>query len=335
MHVRSLCWLPLLAAGWVHAQAQETGRFTARDTEFIQYQVTQANGPAVDYYISRTRQPAPLVLFIQGSGCTAPFTGLGTPKRSANVFGYLDLAFEGKYAVMVVNKPFAPKDKPAGDGTASACPDQFNDHFTLENWVRDLGLAFDHAQQLPWVAQGNALAIGVSEGATVAAVLAARDGRVSSVALMSGSGVGQFYDLVVNAYKTSASDDEAQKKIDELEAIRKAIFAAPDSVKDFAWGHPYKRWAGFFRASPAASLMQGRSRVYIVSGMRDSSVPILSAEVMASELIAAGRDVTVRRIPNAGHDLAQPGAQYQERWAEYQRIIRWHEQQAQQGKPRP
>jgi pimeloyl-ACP methyl ester carboxylesterase len=320
-------WLSL-AADLAQAQAepQEIGRFSARDIDFIQYQVPQASGPAVDYYISKTKQPAPLVLLIQGSGCTAAFTGLGTPNRSANVFGYLDLAFQGKYAVMVVNKPFVPKDKPSRDGVATACPGQFNDYFTLENWVRDLDLAFDHAQHLPWVTPGKALAIGISEGATAAAALAAQDSRLSGVALMSGSGIGQFYDFVVNAYKSASTDDEARQKLDELEAIRKRIFATPDSASDFAWGHPYKRWSSFFRASPTASLLKSQSRVYIVSGMQDNSVPILSTETMASELVAAGRDVTMRRIPNAGHDLLPPGGQPPQLWPEYQRIIDWFEQ---------
>jgi pimeloyl-ACP methyl ester carboxylesterase len=315
-----------LAACLAQAQPTEVGRFSAREIDFIQYQVPQANGPAVDYYISKTKQPAPLVLFIQGSGCTPAFTGLGTPNRSSNVFGYLNLAFEGKYAVMVVNKPFVPKDWPSRDGTATNCPEQFNDYFTLDNWTRDLDLAFDHAQHLPWVAPGKALAIGISEGATAAAALAARDSRISSVALMSGGGTGQFYDFVVNAYKSSSNDNEAKQKLDELEAVRKAIFAAPDSTKDFAWGHPYKRWASFFRAAPTMSLLKSPSRVYIVSGMRDASVPILSTEVMASELAAAGRDVTLRRIPDAGHGLLPPGAQPAELWAEYQRIMTWFEQ---------
>src|SRR4051812_26488227 len=201
--LRFFVWLSL-AAGLAQAQTQqpqEVGRFSAKGVDFIQYQVPQANGPVVEYYISQTRQPAPLVVFIQGSGCTPPFTGLGTPNRSANVFGYLDLAFEGKYAVMVVNKPFVPKDWPSREGTATNCPDQFNNYFTLERWVRHLDLAFDHARHLPWVAPDKALVIGISEGATAAAALAATDSRVSAVALMSGSGTGQFYDFVVNAYK--------------------------------------------------------------------------------------------------------------------------------------
>jgi pimeloyl-ACP methyl ester carboxylesterase len=327
MRLHYLFWLPLVAGlAQAQSQPQEAGRFNARNTEFIQYLVPQPNGPAVEYFISRTTQAAPLVLFIQGSGCTPVFTGLGTPNRSSSVFSYLTLAMEGKYAVMVVNKPFVPKERPSQEGVATACPDQFNEYFTLDHWVRDLDLAFDHAQHLPWVAKHKALAIGVSEGATAAAALAAKDSRVSNVALMSGSGPGQFYDFVVNAYKSSASDDEAKQKLDELESIRTAIFAAPDSARDFAWGHPYKRWSSFFRASSTNSLLKSKSRIYIVSGMRDASVPILSTEAMASELIAAGRDVTMRRIPNAGHNLLPPGSEYPELWTEYQRVMAWFEQ---------
>ena len=154
------------------------------------------------------------------------------------MFSYLPLAFEGKYAVMVVNKPFVPKERPEGQGTATFCPAQFNAYFNLDNWVRDLRLAFDHATHLPWVASGPVLVIGVSEGATAASALAAADGRVSNVALLGGDGPTQAYDFVVAAYKNSGSDEEIQRKLDEFDATRKLISAAPDSAKDFAWGHP-------------------------------------------------------------------------------------------------
>jgi len=161
------------------AQAQEITRFEARGTGFIEYQAPPAgDAPAVDYYVSRTTAPAPLVLLIQGSGCTPGFSGLGTPRRSANIFGFLDTAWTGKYAVMTVNKPYSPAT-PQPDGTA------------------------------------------------------------------------------------------------------------------------------------------------IVSGMQDSSTPILSAEAMAADLRAAGRDVTVRRLPDVGHTLQPAGASGDALWPEYQRILDW------------
>ncbi len=306
--------------------AVDPASFFAGTTEIAQFRLAQANGPAVEYYISKPRQAGPLILMIQGSGCSPVFSGLGTPARMSHVYSYIDWARMEKYAVMVVNKAFVPKTPPAGQGTATACPDQFNAYFTLENWVRDLRRAFDHAQQLPWVKPGPVLVLGISEGATVAAALAAADGRASDIALIGASGPTQLYDFVLNAYSNSSSDEETSRKLDELEAQRKRIMAAPDSAKDFAWGHPYKRWSSFFRASSTSNLLKSQARIYIVSGMRDVNVPILSTESMASELIAAGRDVTLRRVPYAGHDLMPPGAQVSAPHAEYTRILAWFEQ---------
>jgi hypothetical protein len=36
--------------------------------------------------------------------------------------------------------------------------------------------------------------------------------------------------------------------------------------------------------------------------------------------------VTLRRVPDAGHDLLPPGAQYPALEAEYRRIIAWFEE---------
>lgn len=75
------------------------------------------------------------------------------------------------------------------------------------------------------------LVIGVSEGATAAATLASRDQHISNVALMAGSGPTQFYDLVVNAFRTGGSDAETLQKIGQLELDRQRILASPDSGK--------------------------------------------------------------------------------------------------------
>lgn len=306
-------------------QAQEVGRFNAKGTDIVQMKLAHADGPAVEYFISQPREPAPLVLFIQGSGCTPAFTGLGTPNRSANVFGFLDTMWTGKYAAMTVNKPYSPNELPQ-PGTALQCPARFNQYFDLDTWTRDLALAVAHARTLPWVKAGPMLVIGVSEGATAAAALASRDQHISNIALMAGSGPTQFYDLVVNAYRTSSSDAETLQKIEQLEQDRQRILASPDSGKDFIWGHTYKRWSSFFRTSSTLSLLTTRSKLYMVAGMQDGSVPILSTEAMAAELVAAGHDVTLRRLPGVGHELVPANVPQVSLWGEYQRILDWFQQ---------
>jgi len=307
------------------AMAQEAVPHQFGSAAVMQYRVAQKDGPTVEYFLSKPKQRAPLVLFIEGSGCRTSFAGLDTPgKRVSYVFNYVPMAQEGKYAVMVANKPFSPAEPPSGQpGVATACPDAFNNYFTLEHWVRDLRLVLDHALQQPWVDPQHVLVLGTSEGAAVAAALAEADPRVRNVAMLGGSGTTQYYDFVVAAYRNGHNDAEIKQQLDELDATRQQILAKPDSVKDIAWGHPYKRWSGFFRASPARQLLHSGARVYIVSGMQDVNTPILSAEVLAAELMAAGRDVTMRRIPNADHGLMTPDGGWEQRDAEYRRILDW------------
>lgn len=303
--------------------AAHADSFTLGSTEFKQFKVAQANGPEVDYYLSKTARPAPLILFIQGSGCAPVFHGFDTGKRYSNIFNYIPWGMEGKYAVMVVNKPYAALTPPAKLDGALSCSRQFNDYFSLDNWVRDLRAALAHARRQPWVDQRRMLVLGTSEGATVAAALAAVDDGVTDVALVGASGPTQLYDFVVAAYKAPGTDAEVAARLDQLDATRKQIFARPDSVTDFAWGHTFKRWSSFFRVSSTANLQQSRARIYLASGMQDTAVPILSTESMAAQLQAAGRDITMRRVPNGGHGLVPDGAPPDE---EYARILAWYEQ---------
>lgn len=322
MTSRFLRFSCVLFCAILHAGAHAVS-FQLGATEVMHFKVAQPNGPEVEYFLSKTARPSALILFIQGSGCTPVFVGLGTGQRSSTVFNYIPWGMQGKYAVMVVNKPFSPATPQARQDGALSCPRQFNDYFSLDNWVRDLRLAVEHARKQPWVDARRMLVLGSSEGATVAAALAAGDPGVTDVALVGASGPSQLYDFVVAAYKAPGSDSDISARLDELDATRRQIFARPDSVTDFAWGHTFKRWSSFFRSSSSANLQKSRARIYIASGMQDMSVPILSTESMASELLAGGRDVTVRRVPNAGHGLTPDGGPPEE---EYARILSWYEQ---------
>lgn len=83
------------------------------------------------YYLSRPARKAPLVLYIQGSGCTPPFAGLGTPNRSSPLYSWLPLAQQGRYVVMAVDKPYQSDEAQQGQaGAATGCAGAFNAHFS-------------------------------------------------------------------------------------------------------------------------------------------------------------------------------------------------------------
>jgi hypothetical protein len=294
---------------------------------FEKYTLNVEIGPPVEYYISKTDHPAPLLLYIQGSGCDPVFLQMSPGVYASTIFSLTTTAHKGQFSVMVVEKPYAPAKRSGGNGAATGCPVDFNDYFSFDSWLRQVQIAYRDALQRPWVDKRRSLVIGISEGATIASGLAASDSSVSGVGLVGGTGPTQLFDMIVRAYKRAPDDASALEAINAVDDRVAKIEASPDSTKDFAWGHTYKRWSSFFRASSVEFLKRSHANVYLVSGMADENVPILSTEVAFSELRANGRDVVFRRIPTATHNLLPAGADFAASFpqmeAEYARITDW------------
>jgi len=297
-------------------------------TQGTRITLQREGAPDVGYVISRPAQKAPLVLYIQGSGCIPPFLGLGTPKRASTIFSWVTLAQQGRYAVMAIDKPYQPAALPAGQqGGALDCPQAFNDYFSYDRWLATLVQAVRHASTLSWVDTRRVLVIGISEGATMAAGLARAMPEVTDVALIGGTGPTQLFDFAANIHRSDAADVDKVRALQELDAIVTGINADPASTTKFAWGHTYLRWSSFFAQSSSDNLAHAQARVYLASGMRDNNVPILSTEVMYAQLRAQGRDVTFRRVPTGNHSLQADGVPFPEVQKEYDAIMAWFEQQ--------
>jgi hypothetical protein len=309
------------AAPAVQQDALELGKAAA-----ARFTLHRDGAPDVRYVISHPAHKAPLVLFVQGSGCIPPFVGLGTPNRYSTVFNFIPLAQQGDYAVMVVDKPYQPDVPPqAPPGGATACPAAFNAHFSYDSWLDALRGALRHALALPWVDGSRVLVFGVSEGAVMAAGLARAVPEVTHVAMVGGTGTSQLFDFAANAYRAGSTDEDTLARLHDIDATVDAIHADPRSTDKFAWGHTYLRWSSFFAQAPGENLAQARARVWLASGMRDDSVPILSTEVAYARLRALGRDVTFRRVPHGGHGLVPEGGTMADVQKEYDAIMAWFE----------
>lgn len=121
-------------------------------------------------------------------------------------------------------------------------------------------------------------------------------------------------------------DMDKLRRLQELDATVDAINAAPSSTDKFFAGHTYLRWSSFFAQSHGEDLARSRARVYMVSGMQDASVPMLSIEVAYARLRGLGRDVTFRRVPNGDHSLNTPGSSMADTQKEFDAIMAWFEQ---------
>ena len=155
--------------------------------------ITDKLGRSVTYYISHPRQPAPLLLMIQGSGCATILQGKGSEKYST-LYDLLPLAAEGRFAVMAVEKPFA--NAGASGGVALGCDTTFNEDFTAERWLVALRAAVDDARRQQGVNPRRMVVLGGSEGAVMASLLAGHDSRVTDVIAIGGSGTTQLFDFI-------------------------------------------------------------------------------------------------------------------------------------------
>ncbi len=328
----SILLAAVLAGGSAHAAAPrvQEERFDTPRLQLARLTLRTDAGAPVRYHLSKPAQRAPLVLYIQGSGCIPPFSGLGTDNRSSTIYSWVQLAAQGRYAVMSVDKPYQPDaPPPEGQGAATGCGAAFNDHFSFDTWLATLETALRHALGRPEVDARRVLVIGISEGAPMAAALARAVPAVTDVALVGANGPTQLFDLAAGAYRAGDSDTDRLKRLQELDAQYGAIAADPRSTSKFMWGHTYLRWSSFFSHATAEELARSRARVYLVSGMRDEAVPILSTEVLYAQLRTQGRDVTFRRIPDVGHGLVRDGASMEETGQQLQReydaIMAWFE----------
>ena len=287
------------------ASAQDAHAEAVPGTPLQKNEVRDELGRTVTYYVSQPPTRAPILLMVQGSGCARVLNRQGANTYST-LFNLVPYASEGRFTVVAVEKPFSgsrPGSSGSGSGTALSCTEEFNRDFTAETWLVALQATLKEVRQLPWVDPARTLVLGFSEGAVMAALLAFRDGLVTDVAAVSGSGTTQLFDLLHGAYQKCP---DASPCLAEVERQARAIQADPSNATAFAWGHPYKRWGSFFGVDPAVLLMQSKARVYWAFGMADTSVPAASHESAIARLTIAGADLTVRRVPNGGHSLDVP-----------------------------
>lgn len=273
-------------------------------TPFIRHIIRDDIGRSITYYVSRPRTTAPILMMIQGSGCASIINGQPGPVYST-LFNLVPFAAEGRFTVVAVEKPFAGETRTNTPGTANSCKPEFNADFTAERWLQALQASLNDARKSPWVDHKRTAVLGVSEGAVMSTMLAAKDAGVTDVIAISGSGTTQLYDFFAQAYRTCFDVSNCLAKVEDT--VR-AIAADPENPSRFAWGHPFKRWTSFFRVDPGEQLLKSKARVYLAFGTNDHAVPALSQEVAVAKLLAAGRNVTVRRVADADHSLRQTGA---------------------------
>lgn len=293
-----LCSASLIAHG-NELNSNDTGNISG--TPFDKYHIHDSQNRKITYYLSKPKaSTAPILLMIQGSGCT-PILAEHASGTYSTLFNLIPFAQEGNFSVLAVEKPYSGH-KPDTDisSVEASCSTDFHQNFTAESWLLALATSLEDARNKEWVDNSRTLVFGISEGATMAALLASHDSKVTDVIFIGGSGTTQLFDMVAFAYERCF---DVSKCLEEINTTVKSVQKNPNSFEQFAWGHPYKRWSSFLPIDPGHALVHSNARSYIAFGTSDESTPALSMEIAVSKLIAAKKDITVRRIPDAGHNL--------------------------------
>ena len=167
---------------------------------YRRYTTTDSLGRTITFYLSiapveKPEAKLPVVLWIQGSGCQSLFTKRGDGVGDG-LQGVLLKEANGSVRVLAVEKPGVEfQDMPARPGTAEGAGAEFLKEHTLPRWAEANAAALKAAWTLPGVDAGRTLVIGHSEGAIVAARVAADLPGVTHVASLAGGGPTQLFSL--------------------------------------------------------------------------------------------------------------------------------------------
>jgi pimeloyl-ACP methyl ester carboxylesterase len=193
----------------------------------------------------------------------------------------------------------------SGGATRGASP-EFRSEHTLDRWAAAIDAAVEAARALPEVAPGPILLIGHSEGGISAAAVAAINDRVTHVAILSGGGPTQFYDLMDGAKKGYffGADEDSAERVNYLLGEWKNILADPDNPDSLFFGHPWRRWSSFLKSSTLEDIEKSRARIYVAQGTEDDAVAPESFDFLKAGLMARNRDAIFDLVEGANHSFA-------------------------------
>jgi len=253
----------------------------------------------------------PLIVFIQGSGCSSVFSRNPEGKVGGGIQMLLYQQAAGRARVMVVEKPGVNFcDAPSQPGSAMDCTEEFLKEQTLERWAAAVGAALEAALAQPGIDPSRVLVSGHSEGGIVAAAVAAQRPEVTHVGVLACGGPSQLFDMAELARRPRFDGEPEEDREARVEAVYEAwsrIMSDPMSTTRFEWGHPHRRWSTFLSTSTLDELTRSRAKVYIAYGTADQAVPVASVDVLRAELVRRGREVTCERIVGVDHGYARPG----------------------------
>jgi predicted esterase len=251
------------------------------------WQLPRAERPTLDIYLARTNERRPLLVLLQGSGCSPLFAiAEGGRRRMSSLLVQAE-DLPSTVHVMVIEKvgvrSFEASFDPATmAGGGQRCSDDYERNVDKQLRVADVVEAIRAARALPWVSE--ILVAGHSEGADVAAGVGRALGReLTAVGILSGAGATQLFDFVVAA-RVVSQHAEAHQALLETFAL-----AGPNPPADYR-GHSFRRWQSYaLRSTPLDDLRATDLPIFVAHGTDDQASRIENADLFVVELLRSAR----------------------------------------------
>lgn len=296
---------------------------TFKSTEFVEdvgngffrYRAERPDGSEAFLYANRKRLnegPArPAMIIATGSGCKSVFRRLEDGKVSRRgLTGYFVRLVNDQYTILVMEKR-GVEHLAGGSGDALSCSKEYHRYATRPLRIEELLLLVGSAVEWKSVDSKRIVLFGHSEGTDVVSGAAARAGElISHVGFLAGGGPTQMFDfvLMVREKFKGQAPEVVEKNVSTLMEMFRDVFRHPTSTEKMMFGHPYSRWAGFFKYAPVEDLLQVDVPLFVAHGSEDTSVPITSADFIEVEFIRHGKtNLTFRRYPGLDHSFKVVG----------------------------
>ncbi len=275
---------------------------------YERYFVVDRHGRKLFCYLSKVPKKAvgktlPIILTIGGSGAQSLFMKVGD-RIGGGFQNMLLQASKGQCRVLCVEKPGVKfLEQIERPGSAIGSSEEFRREHTLDRWTDANVDALRACLSLPNIDTARVMVLGHSEGADVAAFVAAAMKEVTHVAPLSGGGPTQLFGLCELRARALPGDQpgDADKRRDAFYQEWDKVLADPQSIDAMWMGHPHRRWSTFLSRSPVEALCRSKANVYLAHGTEDQSSPVTDFDLTKAELRARGRNVVAERITGADH----------------------------------
>ena len=263
----------------------------ASTVEIYPFSLQRQDGTVLEGYFSPpSTSSSPIICAIQGSWCESALKW------------HMDLCEQVEplgLGLIVIEKQGISKDE--------INLFEYNQTNCLQHRLEDYTLCLENLSAIALEWEGKIIFWGESEGGLLAASLAAQTPKTAAVLLFAtGGGMNPCEEVKWMIHRRLKEHGASQDEIDEymhfLENQMSAMILDPTPNKYFL-GNTYKWWTALLTAHKALTpLNQLSLPIYLVHGVEDNKIPILSAD-LAAEVLIETKALTYLRLEGYGHDL--------------------------------